>query len=1174
MKSKLFILLIIISILISISSVSASELQADASNIDNDYQTNMEFDPICNDESNQNQDLNLKNNNEHILKEENTNPPEIEDETCFTTLYQEINQSDDELNLTHDYIFNKSYDNASLYQMYYGPLISVNKTNFTINGNGHIIDGNEMGAEFDFENNKGEIVINDLTFKNFNQTVLQIYGKLTLNNVNFTESFESLESIIFVSKGVLNVNNCSFYSNRAKNIISGFQSNITVNNSIFSGNGNYERAISANRWQLVIHNSIFENFTFKNGAIIDFKGYYLDLENSSFNNIHSNLSGGAILGKYFPAYIKVANKIQYLPSDPMIIKNCRFENISCLNDGGAIHFDFDSGSQRIPQSLNIIDSNFTDCSSKYGGAISILGGGLNLEKSNLLNNYASFEGGAIYSSWTNINITDSSIKNNKAEKNAGAIYFDKGNLSIKSSDIINNSALEESPTTANAIYAHDVAVDFRDSTFDNGGISVYADFASHSNFTNVNKNDDIFLMDNHNYIVSVETPGIKLNLTNNEIIVDSLPSKFNSQDWGWTTPGKVQGDNDDCWAFATIASIETGLGKSTGVLYNLSQNYVQKLQLKYYEVGDLRNSLTGFITSGLGYALSWYGVLPTDAAYDDRGMIADSDMNVPRIHVQDAMFIYTGENNTIDQLKKAIIKYGAVTVQYWAYREGEEIPSEGEDISIMEHNTHFISLVGWDDNFTNDFGEAPGCWITKDSLFGYSNTGYINFADIDYFAIVPLRVAVAYIFENDIDYHVNYQTDLTCLAGFDQNYTIYSNEFTSKYDELIGAVGTYFNESGINYSFDIFVNDEKVQSQNGTSEYAGFRTIVLNNYIPIKSGDQFKVVFKSNSVPYQAWSRVHYLNGTSLVSADGSTWTDFAPLNKTVCLKVYTLNDTTKLADANDMIIEYGEDSYFSVRAATENNISVGPGEEVTFTINNNTTTVKTNSEGVAKIKISEAPGTYKITSSYNNQSYENNITIISRERTSTRIIYQNMSTVAVNSKVDGRIGKYFEVNLTDDEGQPLNNMPVQIGFNGAVYNRTTNATGGVKLQINLGYEGSYTFAIAFLGDNKYEGSFEVAIIKVSKQAPKITAPAKTYKASAKTKTITATFLSDKGHGVKGKKISFVINGKTYTGTTNDKGVASVKVSLNKKGTYTCTAKFAGDGMYKATSTNFKVKII
>ena len=59
--------------------------------------------------------------------------------------------------------------------------------------------------------------------------------------------------------------------------------------------------------------------------------------------------------------------------------------------------------------------------------------------------------------------------------------------------------------------------------------------------------------------------------------------------------------------------------------------------------------------------------------------------------------------------------------------------------------------------------------------------------------------------------------------------------------------------------------------------------------MPIKTGDKFKVVFKSNSVPYQAFSRQHYMSGMSFVNDDGQSWKDITLDNKTVCLKVYTL---------------------------------------------------------------------------------------------------------------------------------------------------------------------------------------------------------------------------------------------------------------------------------------------
>ena len=133
------------------------------------------------------------------------------------------------------------------------------------------------------------------------------------------------------------------------------------------------------------------------------------------------------------------------------------------------------------------------------------------------------------------------------------------------------------------------------------------------------------------------------------------------------------------------------------------------------------------------------------------------------------------------------------------------------------------------------------------------------------------------------------------LYDFDCNYTQYSNEFTAKYDDLIAGVGTYFNRAGTDYSFDVYVNDKLVHTQSGVSEFAGYRTIVLSKYIPINADDTFKVVFKSNALPYQAKSRQHYIAGMSMASPDGTSWIDHASLNQTACLKVYTVAVDSKL---------------------------------------------------------------------------------------------------------------------------------------------------------------------------------------------------------------------------------------------------------------------------------------
>ena len=1068
LKLRYISILILIFVLFSITAVSASEnqtyaLDADDSRISGD--TNLMVENQIGDSyeeyqlnNDSNQKLLYASNKwdeNTLISADNGLEPIENDEYSFLDLYDAINQADEELNLEHDYRFNESRDSDLLNFMDFYE-IDIDKGKFTLNGLNHVLDGAGAGAQLSFDNRNGEIIINDLTFKNFNITSLSCRGNTILNNVTFINCSESLIGIISVSYARLTTNNCRFYENNAIKIISGTYSTLIINNSVFSGH-DCGKAIGGNRGDLHIFNSIFENFTSNNGAIMDFKGDRMEFVNSTFANSYSGLSGGGIIAKYYPVNNGTRSKPSYIPSDPILIKDCIFDNLTCINDGGAIHIDLDSGSYNIPKIMNIQGSNFTNCSSRFGGAISILGGTLNFNECNFIDNNAKFKGGAIYSSWTNVGISKSNFQNNTAANNGGALYFDKYKLLICESNFTQNKVLEESGIAANAIYAHDVEVNFSDSLFDNGGVAVYADFANDSKIENVEKNDDIFLLDNRDYIVSVENKGIKLNFTGNEIIVDTLPSRFDAREWGWTTPGKLQGDNDDCWAFATIASIETALGKSTGTLFNLSQNYVQKLQLKYSDVGDLRDSLTGFSYSGLGYALSWYGVLPIDGPYDDRGMIAGADINLERIHVQDAMFIYTGMDDTIDLIKRAVLKYGAVSVQCWATKPTGEIPTEGEDIAIMDHSTHFISIIGWDDSYS-DKHIKNGAWITKDSLVGFDNAGYTNFPDVDYYAIDPQRVAIAYIFENDIDYHVNYQTDITGLCGFNKDYSYYSNEFTSKYSELIGAVGTYFNESGINYSFDIFVNGKLVHSQSGISEFAGFRTIILNKYIPVKTGDKFKVVFKSNSVPYQAWSRVHYMSGTSLVSNDESNWTDWAPLNKTVCLKVYTVADDTKIINNKNIAVDYAGGSYFSVKVVTADGRTVGAGESVKFTINGKTTTVKTDGNGIAKIKISNVPKKYTVKTTYKGKTYKNTVTV-------KHVLTASKVTVKKTAK------KFVLKAKLKINGKLVKGKVIKFKFNGKTYKVKTNYKGIAQKTLNknvikkLKKGKTYTVKVTYIKD-------------------------------------------------------------------------------------------------------------
>ena len=186
-------------------------------------------------------------------------------------------------------------------------------------------------------------------------------------------------------------------------------------------------------------------------------------------------------------------------------------------------------------------------------------------------------------------------------------------------------------------------------------------------------------------------------------------------------------------------------------------------------------------------------------------------------------------------------------------------------------------------------------------------------------------------------------------------------------------------------------------------------------------------------------------------------------------------------------------------------------------------------------------------------------------------IDFDGLKVTTVNTAVDGKIGKNLIVTLKDQFGKALNNKSVQITLDNKVYGLTTDENGTAKVQLNIAKAGTYSVAVTFLGDNSCAGKFETAKVTVIKQTAKLTTAKKTYKAKAKTKKLTATFKSAKGKAIKNKKITFKVKGKTYTAKTNAKGVATVKVKLTKKGTYTFTAKFAGDNTYKAVIKSAKL---
>ncbi|MBQ7928174.1 MAG: Ig-like domain repeat protein [Methanobrevibacter sp.] len=153
-----------------------------------------------------------------------------------------------------------------------------------------------------------------------------------------------------------------------------------------------------------------------------------------------------------------------------------------------------------------------------------------------------------------------------------------------------------------------------------------------------------------------------------------------------------------------------------------------------------------------------------------------------------------------------------------------------------------------------------------------------------------------------------------------------------------------------------------------------------------------------------------------------------------------------------------------------------------------------------------------------------------------------------------GERGGHFTFRLVDAKGKPIAKKTIFIGYNGVTLNRTTDANGFASVQINLMSSGLYTFVIVFLGDDDYTASMAVHKVTINKKPVTISASAKAFKATAKTKKYTVTLKTIQGSSADGKtyfaagkKVTLDVAGKTYSAKVDVNGKATFNLKLAKK---------------------------
>ena len=343
-----------------------------------------------------------------------------------------------------------------------------------------------------------------------------------------------------------------------------------------------------------------------------------------------------------------------------------------------------------------------------------------------------------------------------------------------------------------------------------------------------------------------------------------------------------------CWAFSSTGlaefdMINDGLADKDTVDFSEAQlvyfayNFVtDPLGGTEGDKAKYNNNLASTIYQNRGgnfeYALrrfsQWIGLVnESDVPYsifkNDTNASIDSKYayGYDRAHLQNAYEINIKQQP--QQVKEMIREHGAVGAMYYDRNAGWGF--YGDDAYTYYDadrvgGGHAVMIVGWDDNFSKDnFRETNrpannGAWLVRNSWGDYKDYFWMSYDTVS-------LADTAWVFDvtGSDNYDNNYQLDGGINTYKVSNYTTMANVFTVgekegvTYEKLKAVSLSMTRESNVGYKIQVYTDLMNLKdptsgtlhesaTTEGTSTFAGFYTIPLNETVNLKPGSSFSVV--------------------------------------------------------------------------------------------------------------------------------------------------------------------------------------------------------------------------------------------------------------------------------------------------------------------------------------------
>ena len=413
-----------------------------------------------------------------------------------------------------------------------------------------------------------------------------------------------------------------------------------------------------------------------------------------------------------------------------------------------------------------------------------------------------------------------------------------------------------------------------------------------------------------------------------------------------------QGITDDCWAFATLASIESNL-----LMNNINTDYLSVAHLEFMTQDSLYNphyiTFNRSLNSGgkleytSAYVLNYWGPvreseMPFQTLVDvinSRTSINESTVTSLKtsIDVDDIFYLNNSQGacseNSINTIKQYLVNHGALASSIYfklddGYTNGAYYYYNGSNIS-----NHAVAIVGWDDSvevtsFTNN-ATRRGAWIVKNSYgtsVGDNGYYYVSYDDINICTNVVGFYNTDLNVSDEVYYYDDLGTNVTLTSKSNTNYL--ANTFTklNSSAEKIDKVTFATSKEGIDYTVYYASNaslTNYVEIASGTTSHAGYMSITPKDDIYVT--DEFSIIVKyvtddetddvipiamkgsSLTSPYRNFE---VTDGVSYLSTNGETWIDLgSKLHAQASIRVYTSIDDTDVPTTVDDTGEINNDT-------------------------------------------------------------------------------------------------------------------------------------------------------------------------------------------------------------------------------------------------------------------------